>query len=152
MNGMADALAAAPTRTPLQDEWVARVLDIRVGGRAAGRRKPAGPPPPEPTGLALWQRTRSEALTSLKALEHVIRATDDPDRDEAIILLRAVQANLREVPATMQQVDELQKYIDADDVVAAAEQPNDFGVTVDLTGPLRLALASLRAELEASGG
>ena len=113
-------------------EWVERVLGFRVQ-----RSSPA-------TGLAGWQAARGQAVASLKALEDAVRRGGDPDADSAVILLRAIRANLTEAPTTSRQVDELDRYLSSDDIVEAAETPNTYGVRVDIRAPLLKALAGLR--------
>ncbi len=119
------------------NEWVARVLGVATdaGGAAAA-----------PKGMAGWKAARTTALASLKSLETAIRGFDDPELDQAIILLRAVQANLTAEPATPAQVAELERYLTTDDVITDAEAPNGFDITVDLRGPLLAALAGVRDE------
>lgn len=138
-------------------EWLERVLGITIGsarGGPATAAAPAGPVRNGPAGkgMAAWQAARGTALATLKSLENAFRATDDPEVDAAIILLRAVQANLTAAPATPAQVAELERYITTDDVVEEAEVPNGFGITVELRTPLLAALASLRADQAEAGG
>jgi hypothetical protein len=101
---------------------------------------------PAPRGLAGWRTARAAAMASLKALETAVRGMDAPERDAAVVLLRAIQANLTAEPVTPQQVAELQRYIETDDIIAEAEDPNGFGITVELRAPLLAALAGLRAD------
>ena len=117
-------------------EWISRVLgfDFRAGAAAPG----------EVPGIADWRAARSTAIASLKALENAFRRMDEPEAAPAIILLRAIQANLTETPSTQRQVDELIRYIEQDDVIEEAEQPNNFGFTVTLRQPLRAALAKMK--------
>ena len=44
--------------------------------------------------LAGWQSARSKVIASLKELEDRIRAMADPESDAAIMLVKAIQANL----------------------------------------------------------
>jgi hypothetical protein len=160
---MPEVAAAASAQRQSRDGWLARVLGVSL---ATARTAPPGLPPPgaapdassdgprprtraaKPalTGIALWRAEREKAVAALTALEAAFRGTDHPERDQGIILLRAVRANLTETPATPQQIDELQRYLDTDDVVEAAELPNTFGVHVELREPLLKALAGLRPE------
>lgn len=111
----------------------------------APSREDAISPPKRPAdALAGWQAARATAMTSLRTLEAAVRRMDVPERDRAVILLRAIQANLTEAPTTPRQVAELQRYIETDDIVAEAEDPNGFGITVALRQPLLAALAGLR--------
>lgn len=119
-------------------DWLRKVLGVELPSGDGGFPSP-------PTGMAAWQAARSEALASLKALENAFRAMKEPEVDAAIILLRAIQANLTAAPETPQQVAELEKYISSDDIIAEAEEPNGFGFKVELRRPLLAALASLKA-------
>jgi hypothetical protein len=145
---MADALDG-------KNEWVARVLGVSVASAqdedegSSAESEEAGSPPL--TGMAAWKAARALALSTLKALESGIRAMKDPEGDQAIILLRAIQANLTAEPVTPQQMDELENYIMNDDIIEEAQDPNGFGITVELRVPLLAALASLRTETAATG-
>lgn len=116
-------------------EWLGKVLGVALPARGGAA----------PGGMAAWQAARGAAIASLKALENAFRSMKEPEVDEAIILLRAIQANLTAAPETPQQVAELERYISTDDVIEEAEEPNGFGLTVDLRGPLLAALAELKA-------
>jgi hypothetical protein len=120
-------------------EWVFRVLGCRVSQRPA-------PPLAASRAMVGWQAARGAAIASLKALEAAFRAMDQPESTPAIILLRAIQANLTPEPATPAQVRELAAYINTDDVIQEAEMPNGLGVKVELRRPLLLALAALKRE------
>jgi hypothetical protein len=130
--------------------WVERVLGVAVARAGGSGGTPREAPPtatarPDPAhALAGWRTARATALDTLRALEAAVRRMDVPERDAAVILLRAIQANLTEAPTTPQQVAELQRYIETDDIVAEAEDPNGFGIAVDLRRPLLAALAGLR--------
>ena len=115
--------------------WTERVLGVVVGGRGSGTL-------PDLSG---WRAARATAIASLTALEAAVRGMDVPERGEAIILLRAIRANLTAEPATPQQVAELRRYIATDDIIAEAEDPNGFGIEVNLRAPLLAALDGLGA-------
>ena len=128
-----------------QGEWLRDVLGVdrsTGGGQGDGGDGTA-------KAMAGWRTAREAALGQLKSLEDAYRGMDEPEVDEAIILLRAIQANLTAEPATPQQVDELERYITADDLIAEAEEPNGFGFEVALRDPLLAALTELRT---AQGG
>jgi hypothetical protein len=114
--------------------------------------KPPGPTAPALNGMALWQAERGTALASLKKLEGAFRAMKEPEVDRAIILLRAIQANLTAAPTTPAQVRELEAYLNTDRIIQEAEMPNGFGFKVELRKPLLAALAGLRGEPGTSGG
>jgi hypothetical protein len=100
-------------------------------------------------GMAQWQAARSGAIASLTALEAAIRKVTHPNRDKAIIIVRAIRANLTERPETMEQVKNLESYLITDQVIEVAERPNKLGVQVALRKPLLAALQTLRADLTA---
>ena len=116
--------------------WVTRVLG--VSREAAASRDNAG------DAMAGWATARAAALGSLKALENAYRGMKHPLSDSAIILLRAIQANLTAEPATPAQVRELEAYLTGDRIIAEAETPNGFGFKVALRDPLLAALGGLK--------
>jgi hypothetical protein len=103
-------------------------------------------------GQEKWRAARSAAVAALTNLEGAVRKSSHPDRDGAIIMLRAIRANLPETPDTPQKVGELERYLTTDDIVDAAETPNVFGVNLALRAPLLEALAAVRAQLNAELG
>jgi hypothetical protein len=125
--------------------WLRKVLGVELpqggggGGGGGGTAK----------AMAVWQVARGTALGQLTSLENAYRDMEEPEVNEAIILLRAIQANLTQAPETPQQVAELEHYITDDDIIAEAEEPNGFGFKVELREPLLAALAELKA---AQGG
>lgn len=125
-----------------KSEWVERVLGFRLPTAAQA----------PPDGLTAWRTVRVAALGSLKALESAFRGMKEPETDRAIILLRAIQANLTEAPRTPAQVGELETYITTDRIITEAEAPNGFGIKIDLRRPLLAALAGLRQEQAAVAG
>jgi hypothetical protein len=100
-------------------------------------------------GIAQWQSARSGAVASLTALETAIRKVTHPNRDKAIIIVRAIRANLTERPETIEQVKNLESYLITDQVIEVAEKPNKLGVQIALRKPLLAALLTLRADLTA---
>jgi hypothetical protein len=131
-----------------QAEWIERVLGFRIEETQAGSAGESSPV----KGIAAWTQARAEAVRALTEVESAIRAMQDPDGDEAIIELRSIRANLTVAPATLQQVAELENYLQNDAVIDDAEIPNGFGITVSLRAPLLAALASLKAELTETAG
>lgn len=130
---------------PQRDEkaaWLERVLGVRAQGAA-----------PDGTGAAMagWAAARATALASLKALENAYRGMKHPLSDPAIILLRAIQANLTAEPARPAQVQELEAYLTGDQIITEAESPNGFGFKVALRAPLLAALDGLK-RAHAAGG
>ncbi len=126
--------------------------DAGVGvGRVVPPSGTDGAKPGGPNGIAGWQAARGTALASLKALEGAFRKMKEPETDRAIILLRAIQANLTEAPTTPAQVKELETYLSSDRIIQEAEMPNGFGFKVELRRPLLAALAGLRGEPGSSG-
>lgn len=99
--------------------------------------------------LGAWTQARIAVLGQLLALEKAIRGMKDPEGDAAIILVKAIQANLTARPDTRQAVAELERYISTDDIIDEAQGPNGFGLTVEIRTPLLAALSKVRAALPA---
>ena len=98
-------------------------------------------------GMSQWKAARGTAVTSLTMLEAAMRKSPHPKKDAAIILVRAIRANLTEAPGTPQQVDELERYLKTDAIIVAAETPNVFGIQIALRTPLLQALTAVRSQV-----
>lgn len=124
------------------------VLEKMVGGiQAQSTVSPNSPDNKLAAALAQWTAARSKVLFDLKGIEQGIRAMKDPDGDAAIILLKAVQANLSARPDTLQAVAELERYISTDEIVEEAEAPNGFNIQPDIRNALPKALRAIRDAL-----
>lgn len=123
--------------TDKKAEWVLAVLGIDIGGSPM-RASAAKASPAE--AMAGWKAARAKAITSLKALEGAIGKARLVDADKAIILVKAICANLTEEPASPQQISELQRYLEDDDIIGEAESPNGYGIEISLRDPLLDAL------------
>jgi len=124
--------------------WVLRVLSVDVTRAAAAVRTEESGATKDLPGLSAWQAARAAAVQSLQQLEVAFRAMKEPEVPKAIILVRAIRAQLTERPDTMQKVQELQRFIEQDQTVSEAEIPNGFGFKVSLRAPLLAALSQLR--------
>jgi hypothetical protein len=102
---------------------------------------------PSGKGRAQWQSARGSAIISLTALEAAIKTATHPRRDAAIIIVRAIRANLTERPETIEQVKDLESYLITDQIIEVAEKTNKLGVQVALRKPLLAALQALSADL-----
>ena len=120
--------------------WVLAVLGIDIGrttiSDSAAKLSPAD-------AMAGWKAARAKAITSLKTLEGAIAKAGLVDSTKAIILIKAICANLSEEPATPQQIAELQRYLEDDDIIEEAESPNGYGIQISLRDPLLDALDEL---------
>jgi hypothetical protein len=122
-----------------QHAWVQRVLGLDL--------------PPAESGLIAaqeaWSRRREDVVTTLKGLETAIRKMNDPDGDEAIILVRAIAANLTPMPDSKSSIAELRRYLATDRIIGDAELPNGFGIRVQIRAPLLGALDALDTAMPA---
>jgi hypothetical protein len=126
-----------------QEDWVRRVLGCDVGTAAKGA------PGELKAAQEKWARSRADVVGTLNGLESAIRAMKDPLGDQAIILVKAIAANLTAVPDTRRSVAELRRYIETDSIIGDAELPNGFGIEVKIRAPLAEALAELERSLAA---
>jgi alkylhydroperoxidase family enzyme len=140
---MADGTATLGADAGAKTDWISRVLGIDVTQSRPGPSAAPSGRASEPAGLAAWGQARAAAIASLNALADAVTTLDIPEARAATILLRAVRANLTEAPTTPQQVAELRRYLQTDDVIEEAEHPNGFGITVALRVPLLAALDAL---------
>ena len=120
----------------VRDGWIERVLGVRIGGTTANGDKPK-------SGMEGWRAARAGAIASLDGLAGAVAAAKLVDADKTVMLLRAIRANLTEAPETSQQIDELRRYLEDDDVIDAAESPNGYGIKISLRDPLLDALDAL---------
>ncbi len=98
----------------------------------------------EQAALEGWQTARAAAIAQLQALGTAMKGFQHPKSTEAIILVKAIQANLTAKPDTPQKVTELEKYLTTDRIITDAEGKNGFGITVSLRKPLLDALGKLK--------
>jgi hypothetical protein len=117
------------------DAWVLRFLAIDPRATSGGDSLP--------DALARWSRERAEVLGQLKDLELAIRVMGDPLGDAAIILVRAISANLTERPDSKNRVAELRAYLTTDSIIDDAELENGFGIDVRIRAPLLPVLDAL---------
>jgi hypothetical protein len=137
-----------------KDNWVRQVLGVVVAEPTGGAALPGKGRAADPGGglqaaLAGWDTRRSEVIATLKSLESAIRGMRDPLSDPAIILVKAIAANLTAVPDSKNSVAELRRYLDTDDIIVEAEHPNGFGIDVKIRQPLDEALTALEHALGA---
>jgi len=126
---------AQPGERAPRDAWVLRVLGFDPTKATNGSGlKPA---------LERWAQSRAAVIGQLKQLETAIRAMNDPLADEAIILVKAISANLTAAPDSKRAVAELRRYLETDSIIDDAELENGFGITVRIRDPLIPALDAL---------
>jgi hypothetical protein len=144
------------------DDWVARVLGLRVGEASATT---ASSPPDLSRALAGWEDALSKSDTQIGALQQVLRASPDKDLiDIAEFGLNAITGNHRvkiaaaltdlkrgapTAGAALRLVTSLLDFINTDERVAAIDT-NPFGVRMNLAGTLAPALAQLAEALKAA--
>ena len=123
--------------------WVQRVLGVEV------KRTGNGASSAHDKAMQNWTSARKVVLASLSSLEKFIRAMNDPLSNDAIILLKAISANLTAVPETPRQIDELKRYLQTDSIIDDAEIPNGFGIDVEIREPLMSALLQIEQSVTA---
>jgi hypothetical protein len=95
--------------------------------------------------LQAWITVRTDAVGQLAKLVAAFKTSNHPKAATGIALLEAViNKNLTQRPATPQQVDELVRYLNTDDIFTDMETPNPFGFTVRIRQPLLDALGELK--------
>lgn len=142
-------ISRMPSDSDTRATWIERILGVRVGA-GSGVTPFAAQDMAE--ALGAWQAERKLAIAGLNKLEMLVRASNHPETDAAVRLLRAIRANLTETPETERQVAELARYVEEDEVFATAEMPNVFGVALNIRAPLDRALAALRIAMTAREG
>ena len=120
-------------------EWVGRILGVNVASGSGGASDAAA-------AMAAWQTERAAAKEALRAIARAIQQMKAPEGDAAVILVKAIAANLTEAP-DRRGVSELQRYLASDPIVAEAEWPNGFGIEIKLREKLLPRLAALQQVL-----
>lgn len=103
----------------------------------------AGPPPLE-LALQEWRQARGAAVTHLKALTKEVADARLPETSTAIIQMSAVLKNLSAEPRTAQQVQELLRYLNEDDIVLDV-----CDIDGDIRTPMLNALQAMQQALNA---
>jgi hypothetical protein len=130
-----------------KDAWVSRVLGVDVA--ADGTATTATAPPSRTRAAEQWGTARETVLETLKDLEMSIRSMNDPLGNDAIILVKAIAANLTAAPQTPQQIGELKRYLQTDSIIDDAESPNGFGIELHIRAPLMSALLAMEQSMAA---
>ena len=94
--------------------------------------------------LQLWAKVRNDAVGILKGVAKDIAELKDPESAKAVMEISAVVKNLTAEPRTSQQVAELVRYLDKDDVVLDVSE-----FASDIRTPLLKVLAQLHKALPA---
>ena len=129
----------------VQAEWVHRVLGIDPAGSSGGSGGGGG----VKAALDRWTASRSEVVGQLRKLESAIKGMQHPSGDRAIILVRAIIANLTPAPDSKRSVAELRRYIETDDIIDDAESQNGFGIDIRIREPLLPVLEALDRSIAA---
>jgi hypothetical protein len=140
---LSEMIAAAPKA---KGGVVGGVPPTAPQGNGAGAPKPDAPKPDGPTAgngagpdLAAWQAARSAVVNQLRAVAKVVAGSKHAEANQALVMLNALITNLTPAPATAQQVAELKRYLDTDDVITDVCKH-----AFDMRTPLLGALASIR--------
>lgn len=99
---------------------------------------------PVDEALGQWKAQRTLAVGRLKAVAAKIASAKHASSAKAIIEIQAVMKNLTAEPSTLQQVEELRRYLNADDVVQDVCE-----LAEDIRTPLMQVLDRMKAELQA---
>src|SRR5262249_21287548 len=96
--------------------------------------------PPEGDGLAGWTSARAQVLTNIREVVDAIRTIEHPDAIRAVVTLESIAKNITAEPKTPQSVAELKRWLEQDELVAAAERtPTALG-KLSIREPLQKAL------------
>jgi hypothetical protein len=99
----------------------------------------------ENRGLAEWTRARTEVVKQLMTCAKAVNETKLPGSQQAAIRLLSISKQLTAVPETEKQVAELERYLQGDEVIQAAEKFPAGNISI--RNPLLMALAEVRKYL-----
>jgi hypothetical protein len=114
------------------------------GGAAANSGGSSGSGKSAAQAMDEWKARRAAAVNSLKSVATKVANAKHASSAKAIIELQAVIKNLTAEPSTLQQVNELQRWLADDDVVADVCE-----LAEDIRTPLLGALSQLRTAIAA---
>jgi hypothetical protein len=158
-------LAAAPQlKAKLEPLGPAAAAAVQKGGPAAAAALdalekaldaiPTAPPHPDQTPLptpdghtpaaAKWQVVREAVVTKLRDLAKEVVGIPHPETQKALLEINAVMRQLTPKPESRQQVAELERYLQQDDVVFDVCE-----LAFDLRTPLLKILTELKTQLPA---
>jgi hypothetical protein len=95
------------------------------------------------TALGNYTAARAQVIAQLGRLAAAIEATGHAQAPAALLEIKAVKANLTAKPDTPAAVQELERYLETDDVVADVDGPNPYGIEVRLQETLLAAVYDL---------
>jgi hypothetical protein len=107
---------------------------------------PAVAASPKDLGVAMkgWQTARVDVINSLRKLETAIQKDSHPQGLRAIVLLESICKQLTLSPDTLPKIKAVESYLQSDDIIGAAEEPNRFGIAVKIRQPLLNELQGLK--------
>lgn len=118
------------------------LLESAPAAPAAAAVPPAASAPSD--AQAAYVAARDQVLAEVRKVAAAFAATKDPLARPAIIELQSIVKNLAGVPGTPQQAAEIERYLQQDDVIAAAEQVRPPFGSLSIRRPLLKALSRLR--------
>jgi hypothetical protein len=98
--------------------------------------------------LQQWQAARTEVTNQLRKVQAEITKAKDTNSAGAVLRLESVVKNLAFEPSTQQDVVDLEGWIRGDDVITAVEEPNPWGLPVQIRERLLPVLAALKTQLQ----
>ena len=98
--------------------------------------------------LQQWQAACTEVRNQLRKVQAEITKAKDTNSAGAVLRLESVVKNLAFEPSTQQDVVELEGWIQGDDVITAVEEPNPWGLPVQIRERLLPVLAALKTQMQ----
>jgi len=95
------------------------------------------------SGLGEWTSARARVLANIRDVVDAIRTIEHPDTIRAVVTFESIAKNITAEPKTPQSIAELQRWLEQDELVAAAEKTPDVLGKLSIREPLLKALATL---------
>jgi hypothetical protein len=119
------------------DDAARAALAVAGGEEAAEQLDPAA-------ALAAWEAAREQVVVEIRKAAAAVAATKNVHARAALIELQSIIRQLTPRPQTPQQVAELQRYLQTDQVITDAEALPSWLATLQIRAPLLKALAALK--------
>jgi hypothetical protein len=121
---------------------LAKLLNTPTGANGAAT-------PDAAATLQHWQAACTEVKNQIRKVEAEIVKAKHPNSAKAVMRLESILKNLGDDPSTQQDVLELERWIEGDDVITRVEVPNAWGIPVKVREKLLPVLGTLKSQLPA---
>ena len=129
-----------PETTDPKQDWITHFLGYKFAAGGGDGLADA---------LEVWQSARAKVVQQLTSLAIAIKQGTDPGKDGAVADIAALIKNIAPQPATLAAVEELESYLNSEDLIDAAEIPSIYAPPLSVRAPLLTTLGQVKRALGA---